>query len=58
MMCYRDITFCSFYLECREQATCVIALTPDVKRKAREAGLLISGYVDIPNCFKRLKRKD
>lgn len=50
MICYRDRTFCPF-LECIE-LDCPVRLTEDVKNSADRIGLLISQYIDKPDCFK------
>lgn len=49
MICYKDRTFCTFHEECK--TPCDRALTEEVKIKANGAGLLISHFVDKPECF-------
>jgi len=52
MMCYKDMTFCTFYDECEAGEECKHGLTETIKLDAQRAGLLISAYVDRPDCFK------
>lgn len=56
MLCYRDITFCPYYMDCEEGNDCPRALKPHIIGKAAEAGLEISVYLDRPECF-TAKRK-
>ena len=51
-MVYRDMTFCSFWAECNEGASCFRACTPDIEEKAHEFGLPISMFAEKPDCFK------
>ena len=51
MICYRDMTFCSFG-ECRDWDTCPRALTDDVEGRADDAHLPICQFADKPDCFK------
>ena len=61
MICYRDKTFCSFYVECDKGDICHRALTLSVKKSANEwwgkDEAPICLYVNIPNCFVELKIK-
>ena len=52
MLCYKDKTFCQFYILCQNQ--CDRALTIDIKKEAAEFGLPICQFADIPDCFKAL----
>jgi hypothetical protein len=58
MLCYRDITFCSYYNKCDKQGTCGRELTPQVERDADEwwgsPGAPISKYSCQPECFKEI----
>ncbi len=54
MLCYRDMTFCS-YSKCKEFKTCIRALTQDIKDKADKFGLPICQFAEQPECFKRGK---
>lgn len=59
MICYRDMTFCPFWKECKDGKGCDRALTPEVKKKAVEwfgkYGAPICRYVDKPRCFRGIK---
>ena len=63
MMCYKDTTFCPFYLECINGKDCTAALTPKVEEDAEKWWKLISEegippitiYLDKPECFKEIK---
>lgn len=49
MICYRDMTFCSFYKECKNP--CGRSLTEEVEKEADSAHLLISQFIEKPECF-------
>lgn len=57
MLCYKDKTFCSYYLECKDGNKCSSALTPkvesDSKRWSEENNLpeLLAVFTDKPECF-------
>jgi len=51
MMCYKDMTFCSFYQDCIYKLSCKRRLTPEVKKDAQDFGLPIMAYLDKPDCF-------
>lgn len=58
MICYRDMTFCSFYRECKDGSGCSIALTDKVEADAKkwwgdncENGPPIAIFADKPACF-------
>lgn len=54
MLCYRDMTFCTYYKECKDGKDCRRALTDEVQ-KAAEAWMKeppISIFGDKPECFK------
>lgn len=54
MMCYKDMTFCSYWKECIKGKECSRALTPEVidaaKKWMKEAP--ICQFVNRPTCFK------
>jgi hypothetical protein len=52
MLCYKDRSFCDWYVECVDGWTCPMALTDDVKRGAAIVGLPISHIGLKPECFK------
>lgn len=55
MICYKDKTFCRFYLMCKNGYNCDRALTPDVKAIAEEwmENAPIAVFADYPDCFVR-----
>ena len=59
MICYRDKTFCPFYLECIDGKDCTAALTLKVEEDAKkwwgEGTPPIAVYLDKPECFKEIK---
>lgn len=59
MMCYKDMTFCPYYRECKKGNKCGRALTPEVLQQAKEWWDTnfppISKYIDPPECFKEVK---
>ena len=52
-MSYRDMTFCGFYKGCVNGNTCDRALTLNVRRAAKAAGMPVARFVDPPECFKK-----
>ncbi len=57
MLCYRDMTFCTYYEECKDGKDCFRALTPEVI-KAAEAWMKkppIAMFAEKPECFKEAK---
>ena len=61
MICYKDITFCPFYLECVNGNDCRAALTPKVEEDAKKwwngGNPPISVYLNKPECFKENENK-
>jgi len=57
MLCYRDITFCPFYMECAKEDNCGCALTPEVQLNAEKwwgnKDVPICVYSEKPSCFER-----
>jgi len=55
MICYRDVTFCPFYVRCCHGNTCHSALTPEVRIAADAwwggTGAPICEYTEKPHCF-------
>lgn len=57
MICYRDRTYCEFYLECGSGEECTRALTPEVRKAANYWWRGIGGdapicvYSEHPECF-------
>lgn len=59
MMCYRDMTFCQFYADCKDGKKCSRALTDEVNAAADKwwgkEGAPICTFVDKPGCFNEQK---
>ncbi len=54
MICYKDRTYCQYYMLCKNRTTCTTPpLTEDVQKAAIESGLSICVYKDFPDCFIR-----
>ena len=55
MLCYRDMTFCTFYEDCKQAEKCPRPLTPEVIKQAAEwwgrDDAPIAQFVDKPNCW-------
>lgn len=51
MICYRDMTFCPFYINCAHAAACERALSPDIVLAAAEFDLPIAQYSEEPYCY-------
>lgn len=51
MTTFKDMTFCSFYTECKKGKDCFRALTNAIKFRAKVVGLPISQFVSEPDCF-------
>jgi hypothetical protein len=57
MICFRDMTFCTFYNECAEGEECHRALTPEVRKRAddwwKDCGgeAPIAHFGNKPECF-------
>jgi len=56
MLCYKDMTFCTFWKECKDNKKCGRALTDKIKEDAEKwmKNAPICAYVDKPDCFKKL----
>lgn len=54
MMCYKDMTFCTFGLLCKDGYKCERVLNDNIIAEAKEwiNEAPISVYVDFPPCFK------
>ena len=66
MMCYRDMTFCTFYKECGKGETCCRAFTEEQSTKADqwwgwngegESGAPVAFFCEQPDCFKKVLDK-
>lgn len=51
VICYRDRTYCTYYLECQEGETCSRALTEEVRKKSEEIGMPVCRWLEHPSCF-------
>lgn len=52
-MNYRDMTFCGFYKGCVKGNLCDRALTINVRRAAKSAGIPVCRFIDRPECFSK-----
>jgi len=54
MMCYKDRTFCRYWLPCKDGYVCDRALTPKVMEEAEKwmVNPPICTYTEKPDCFK------
>ncbi len=52
MLCYRDMTFCGYYEDCRKGKTCHRALTIAVRNAAQSNHLPICQFGEHPDCYK------
>lgn len=50
MICYKDMTFCSFYADCKKAYDCNRPITPHVEEAARSMGLPIAQFAEKPDC--------
>ena len=59
MLCYRDMTFCTYYKECTIGENCHRALTEEVKQKAEawSKNIGIAQFADKPDCFKEVNNE-
>lgn len=51
MVCYKDITFCSYYRKCLKGFGCFRSLTKAVEKDAIKKGIMVSQFADRPKCF-------
>lgn len=50
MICYRDMTFCPFFGDCKKADVCSRPLTADVVISAQRFGVPISQFAEKPQC--------
>ncbi len=55
MICYKDMTFCSFYENCKEGYRCFRAKTPQVIKEAIDCDLGVCQFTQEPVCFEKIK---
>jgi len=53
MLCYKDMTFCDFYKDCKDGDNCNRSFTPKVKEDAKANDLPACCFIDKPDCFKQ-----
>lgn len=58
MICYKDMTFCGFWKECKGGQSCERALKDTVLIEARKLNLLVARFMIYPNCFKQKEKED
>jgi hypothetical protein len=58
VICYLDMTFCSYYCDCAKGATCRRALTPQRQADADKRGLLVAKFWAKPTCLEKKKETD
>jgi hypothetical protein len=55
MLCYKDMTFCTYGVLCKDSGSCHRVLTTEVQCAADKwwgrAGAPIMVYADFPSCF-------
>ena len=59
MLCYRDMTFCTYYKDCVDAGECPRPLTPEVQAAAdkwwesfkSEGGAPFSMFTNKPDCW-------
>lgn len=55
-MCYKDMTFCTFFEKCKDRDKCGRALTPEIQKAAEEwwgsKDAPFCTFVEKPECFK------
>lgn len=51
MICYKDMTFCSFYTTCKFGDKCFRALTEEVRKAAGKAEIPIGTFIHPPGCW-------
>jgi len=55
MICYRDMTFCTFYKDCANATDCERKLTPEIAEAAEEFGLPIAQFTAPPQCHEKVE---
>jgi len=50
MICYRDMTFCCFYKDCKKASECHRPLTPDIEKAAKMFGMPVAQFTNKPEC--------
>lgn len=58
MLCYKDMTFCTYWEGCIHGDVCKRAFTKEHKDAAAHAKLLVSQFGAKPECFKEKADED
>lgn len=56
VICYKDMTFCTFYKDCANATDCERKLTPKIADAAEEFGLPIAQFVEKPQCHETIRK--
>ena len=51
MLCYKDMTFCNYFLLCKKGYSCHRALTNTVMENAKKADLPLAVFYGEPECL-------
>jgi hypothetical protein len=54
MICYKDMTFCTFYKDCANATDCERKLTPEIDEAAKEFGLPLAIFSGKPQCHEQI----
>lgn len=54
MICYKDMTFCPFYVDCKNKDVCHRPLTEKVENDARTLSLPIAMFTSRPECHNQI----
>ena len=57
MYCLHDMTYCSFYITCKQGDTCLRALTEKINDESRKLKIPICQYMEVPKCYEYNNRK-
>lgn len=58
MICYKDITFCSYWKDCKNSRECGRALTYKIREGAIKLGLPIAQFADKPTCHEQTETRE
>lgn len=51
MICYKDKTFCNFWVTCKQANDCDRKSTKEIEENSIKKGLPLSLFTDKPNCY-------
>ncbi len=57
MLCYRDMTFCTFDVLCVNATECPRPLTAQIRAEAERFGLGVCLFLERPDCFTQREEK-